>query len=81
MPLDVIQGLESLKLRRPTDEELATLEPVHMTKDVVWDPSKYDLAPSVDADWFAAFTDSTLEPTDGALRLHGTTPSSSTHSY
>ena len=34
MPLDVIRGLASLKLRRPTDEELATLEPVHMTKDV-----------------------------------------------
>ena len=24
-----------LKLRRPTDDELATLEPVHMTKDKV----------------------------------------------
>ena len=35
-----------MKLRRPTDDELATLEPVHMTKDEVWDPSKYDTAPS-----------------------------------
>ena len=36
-----------------------------MTKDVAWNPSKYNSAPSVDEDWFAAFTDYTLEPTVG----------------
>ena len=48
MPLDVIRGIAYLKLRRPTDDELATLEPVHMTRDEAWDPSKYDSAPSAD---------------------------------
>ena len=60
MPLDVIRGIAYLKLRRPTDDELATLEPVHMTRDEAWDPSKYDSAPSADAAWFAAIADSTL---------------------
>jgi len=63
MPLDMIRGIAYLKLRRPTDNELATLEPIHMTRDEAWDPSKYDSAPSADADWFAAIADSTLEPT------------------
>ena len=40
-----------------------------MTKDEVWDPSKYDTAPSADADWFAALADSTLEPIDGTAHL------------
>ena len=34
-----------------------------MTRDEVWDPSKYDTAPSADEAWFAAIPDSTLEPT------------------
>ena len=62
MPLDVIRGIAYLKLRHPTDDELATLEPVHMTRDEVWEPNKYDSAPSADEAWFAAIADSTLEP-------------------
>jgi len=71
MALNIIRGLASLNLRRLTDEELTTLEPVHMTKDVPWNPSKYDLAPSIDEDWFAAFTDyySLLSDTE-LLRNH-----------
>lgn len=71
MALNVIRGLASLRLRRPTDDELATLEPVHMTKDVPWNPSKYDSAPSIDEDWFAAFTDFySLLPATEILRNH-----------
>jgi len=74
MALNVIRGLASLKLRRPTDKELATLEPVHMTKDVPWNPSsKYDSAPSINEveDWFAAFTDFySLLPATEILRNH-----------
>ena len=71
MALNVIPGLASLRLRRPTDDELATLEPVHMTKDVPWNPSKYDSAPSIDEDWFAAFTDFySLLPATEILRNH-----------
>ena len=83
MPLDVIRGLASLKLWHPTDDELATLEPVHMTKDKVWDPSKYDSAPSADADWFAALAETLLWNwlMVQLVRLHGTTISSSIRSY
>lgn len=62
MPLDIIKGLAYLKIRRPTDTEMATLEPFHMTSNADWDPSIYDSAPSADHDWFAALADSTLAP-------------------
>ena len=42
-----------------------------MTKDVPWNPSKYDSAPSIDEDWFAAFTDFySLLPATEILRNH-----------
>jgi hypothetical protein len=45
-----------------------------MTKDKVWDPSKYDSAPSADADWFAALAETLLwnRLMVQLVRLHGT---------
>ena len=59
-PLDIIWSLAYLPLRRPTDDEMNALEPIKMTSDEVWDPTKYDTAISKDADWFAALADTTL---------------------
>ena len=48
-PLDIIRSLAYLPLQRPTDHEMNTLEPIHMTLDEVWDPTKYDTAISKDS--------------------------------
>jgi len=45
-----------------------TLEPIEMTSDEVWDPTKYDTAISKDADRFAALADTTLDIDDGVHR-------------
>lgn len=67
-PLDIIRSLAYLPLRRPTDDEMNTYEPIHMTSDEVWDPTKYNTAISKDADWFAALANSTQDIDDGVHR-------------
>jgi len=46
-----------------------TLEPIEMTSDEVWDPTKYDTAISKDADWFAALADTTQDIDDGVHKV------------
>ena len=54
LPLDAINRLVYMTLCRPTDSEMATLSPVHMTRDMKWIPSIYDSTMYDYNDWFVA---------------------------
>ena len=42
IPLDFEQGLAYIKMQYPTEDEVKTLPCVLMTRDMPWDPSRYD---------------------------------------
>ena len=51
-PVDIIQGLPYIKMRRPTEHELQSLPHVIITSDVDWDPSVLDNVINDDDDSF-----------------------------
>ena len=53
IPMDVINGLCYIKLRPFTDDEYLDLPHVEMTRDVEWDPSKFDRNLTQDRTWMA----------------------------
>ena len=42
IPLDCVQGLMYMDIRPFTDDEAKTLPRVHFTRDIPWDPTRYD---------------------------------------
>jgi hypothetical protein len=54
IPLDIVEGLPYLKVRPPTDRELATLEHCFFTSPTPWDPTVLDCNQSDDPTWYDA---------------------------
>ena len=52
IPLNLKDGLFYMKMRPPTDKEYAKMEHIHLTKDIQWDPSKYDDYLADDERWY-----------------------------
>ena len=65
IPLDFENGLPYIKMQLPSDDDLVDYPHVIMTRDVPWDPKRYDLKQSDDEDLFAA-----LAAEDGHIPLH-----------
>jgi len=53
LPLDCIEGLMYLKIRPFTDEEAKKLPVVFLSRDIPWDPKRYDKVLSSDEAWKA----------------------------
>ena len=51
-PLDIVNGLPYLQMRKYTDKEYETLPHVIMTADIPWDPHKFDNKISNQSTWY-----------------------------
>ena len=57
IPLDAHQGLVYMKIRPFTNEEFRRLNHVVLTRDIPWDPSRYDRSLSDDRTWLSQQVD------------------------
>ena len=65
IPLDFENGLPYIKMQLPSDDDRVNYPHVIMTRDVPWDPKRYDLKQSDNNNLFAA-----LAAEDGHIPLH-----------
>jgi hypothetical protein len=71
IPLNLKDGLFYMKMRPPTDKEYAELEHVHLTKDIQWDPSKYDDYLADDERWYKKEPNNNESIKDSLFDRHG----------
>ena len=50
-PIDIIDGLPYVKMRKFTDHEFDSLPHVILTSDAIWDPTQLDFKITDDTEW------------------------------
>eukprot|EP00984_Skeletonema_dohrnii_P031889 scaffold24984_cov234-Skeletonema_dohrnii-CCMP3373.AAC.1 len=71
VPLDFKNGLPYLKMHYPTDDDVKNLPHLVMTRDVPWDPTKYDNTLSDKVDAFDPSDEALLDPVHPGFNQFG----------
>ncbi|KAL7490750.1 hypothetical protein ACHAWT_000281, partial [Skeletonema menzelii] len=71
IPLDFEQGLAYIKMHYPTEDELKTLPCVLMTRDIPWNPSRYDKVKSTTVADIPYDNDGLLDPIHPGFNQYG----------